>query len=116
MVARSKGRLMAVAILETAHPGLNLFHVLDGVRIIPLLEESLPEVQDAMLALLTRASDWYKERGRAVFVHYVEAQVVEYAERAALADLGDGKLWIISHTLLPEFLEHLCEAATPRNE
>lgn len=116
MVARSKGKAVAVAILETAHMGLNLFHVLDGVRIIPLQDEGLPEVQDAMLALLTRAADWYKERGRSVFVHYVEAQVVEYAERAALADLGEGKLWIISHTLLPEFLEHLCESSTPRTE
>jgi hypothetical protein len=116
MVARSNGKAVAVAILETAHSGLNLFHVLDGVRIIPLLDEGLPEVQDAMLALLTRAADWYKERGRSVFVHYVEAKVVEYAERAALADLGEGKLWIISHTLLPEFLEHLCESSTPRTE
>lgn len=116
MVARSKGKAVAVAILETAHRGLNLFHVLDGIRIIPLLDEGQPEVQDAMLALLTRAADWYKERGRSVFVHYVEAQVVEYAERAALADLGEGKLWIISHTLLPEFLEHLCESSTPRTE
>jgi len=116
MVARSKGKAVAVAILETAHLGLNLFHVLDGVRIIPLQDESLPEVQDAMLALLTRAAEWYKARGRSVFVHYVEAQVVEYAERAALADLGEGKLWIISHTLLPEFLEHLCESSTPRTE
>ncbi len=116
VVARSQGKAVAVAIMETAHPGLNLFHVLDGVRIIPLKDEALPEVQDAMLALLTHASGWYKERGRSVFVHYVEAQVVEYAERAALADLGEGKLWIISHTLLPEFLEHLCESSTPRAE
>jgi hypothetical protein len=116
MVARHQGQAVAVAILETAHLGLNLFHVLDGARIIPLKDEVLPEVQDAMLALLTRASEWYKERGRSVFVHYVEAQVVEYAERAALADLGEGKLWIISHSLLPEFLEHLCESSTPRTE
>jgi hypothetical protein len=116
VVARSQGKAVAVAILETAHMGLNLFHVLDGVRIIPLQDESLPETQDAMLALLSHAAGWYKARGRSVFVHYVEAQVVEYAERAALADLGEGKLWIISHTLLPEFLEHLCESSTPRTE
>jgi hypothetical protein len=41
---------------------------------------------------------------------------VEYAERAALADLGEGVLWIISSSLLPEFIEHLCESTTPRNE
>jgi hypothetical protein len=116
VVARAQGKAVAVAILETAHMGLNLFHVLDGVRIIPLQDEALPETQDAMLALLAHAAGWYKEQGRSVFVHYVEAKVVEYAERAALADLGEGKLWIISHTLLPEFLEHLCESSTPRTE
>lgn len=115
-VARSQGKAVAVALMETAHMGLNLFHVLDGVRIISLQDEALPETQDAMLALLTHAAGWYKTQGRSVFVHYVEAKGVEYAERAALADLGEGKLWIISHTLLPEFLEHLCESSTPRTE
>ncbi len=116
MVARSNGRALAVAILETAEPGLNLFHVLDGVRIVPLEDEKRPEVQEAMLGLLSRAAPWYKARGRSVFVHYVEVESAEYAERAALADLGEGKVWIISQSLLPEFLEHLCEASTPRAE
>ncbi|MDY7233160.1 PilZ domain-containing protein [Hyalangium rubrum] len=116
LVARAGGKALAVAILETAEPGLNLFHVLDGVRIIPLQDEALPEVQEAMLALLSRASRWYQARGRSVFVHYVEARVEDYARRAQLTDLGEGKVWIISRSLLPEFLEHLCEASTPRAE
>ena len=108
---------VAIGIVEAANPGLNLFHVLDGVRIVPLVEDdSLPEVQDGMLGLLTRASDWFRERNRRVFVHYVETKSVMYAERAVLADLGEGLIWIISSTLLPEFLEHLCESTTPRSE
>ncbi len=116
-VARYQGKPVAIGIVEAANPGLNLFHVLDGVRIVSLLEDdSRPEVQDGMLGLLTRAADWFRERNRRVFVHYVETKSVEYAERAVLADLGEGLIWIISSALLPEFLEHLCESTTPRNE
>ncbi|WP_171818035.1 PilZ domain-containing protein [Pyxidicoccus fallax] len=113
-VARHEGRPLVLAVVESAQPGLNLFNVLDGVRLVPLADDSLPEVQDAMVALLARAADWYRARGRKVFVHYVEATSVEYVERAALADLGEGKLWVISASLLPEFLEHLHESTTPR--
>jgi len=113
-VARVDGRAVALAVLESAQPGLNLFNVLDGVRLVPLVDDALPEAQRAMLALLAHAAEWYRPRGRRVFVHYVESTCVEYVERAALADLGEGKLWVISSALLPEFLEHLCEATTPR--
>jgi hypothetical protein len=113
-VARHEGQPVALAVLEAAEPGLNLFNVLDGVRLVPLVDDALPHVQDALLGLLAHAAGWYRARGRRVFVHYVEAACVEYAERAALADLGEGKLWVISASLLPEFLEHLCESTTPR--
>ncbi|WP_342377681.1 PilZ domain-containing protein [Myxococcus stipitatus] len=113
-VARVQGRAVAMAVLESAQPGVNLFNVLDGVRMVSLGDDSQPEAQRALLALLAHAADWYRARGRRVFVHYVEGECVEYVERAALADLGEGKLWVISSALLPEFLEHLCEATTPR--
>jgi hypothetical protein len=114
VVARHEGRAVAFAVFEAAQPGLNLFNVLDGVRLVPLLDDAAPEVQDAFVALLGRAAEWYRARDRKVFVHYVEAGCVEYAERVSLADLGDGKLWVMSARLLPEFLEHLCESTTPR--
>ncbi|MCP3137050.1 PilZ domain-containing protein [Pyxidicoccus xibeiensis] len=113
-VARHEGKAVALAVVESAEPGLNLFNVLDGVRLVPLADDSLPEVQDGLVALLARAADWYRARGRKVFVHYVEVENVLYVERAALADLGEGKLWVISASLLPEFLEHLHESTTPR--
>ncbi|WP_338872498.1 PilZ domain-containing protein [Myxococcus stipitatus] len=113
-VARVQGRAVAMAVLESAQPGVNLFNVLDGVRMVTLGDDAQPETQRALLALLASASEWYRARGRRVFVHYVEAECVEYVERAALADLGEGKLWVISSALLPEFLEHLCESTTPR--
>ncbi|MDC0711931.1 PilZ domain-containing protein [Stigmatella sp. ncwal1] len=115
-VARVGGKPVAVGIAETATPGFNLFQILDSVRIIPLIEDTRPEAQQGMFGLLTRAAEWFRERNRRLFIHYVECTNVEYAERAALADLGEGVLWIISAGLLPEFLEHLCEATTPRAE
>ncbi|RKH62632.1 PilZ domain-containing protein [Corallococcus llansteffanensis] len=114
VVARHNGRAVALAVFESAQPGLNLFNVLDGVRLVPLEDDARPEVQEAFVALLGRAADWYRARDRKVFVHYVEATCVEYAERVSLADLGEGKLWVMSARLLPEFLEHLCESTTPR--
>jgi hypothetical protein len=116
LVARKGGRALAVGVLETAHAGLNLFHVLDGLRMVPLVDEALPEAQEAMLALLAGAAEWYRARGLDVFVHYVETEHVEYTQRAKLVDLGEGRIWILSAELLPDFIEHLCEATTPRGD
>ncbi len=116
-VARRDGKPVAMAVLEAAQPGLNLFNVLDGVRLFCLAgEESSEEVQDAFYALLGEAAAWYRARDRQVFIHYMETEHPLYAERATLADLGEGKLWIVSASLLPEYIEHLCEATTPRSD
>ncbi len=116
LVARKGGRALAVGVLETAHVGLNLFNVLDGVRIIPLVDAALPEAQEAMLALLAGAAEWYRARGRKVFVHYVETEHTAYTEKAKLVELGEGRIWILSAQLLPDFIEHLCEATTPKGD
>ncbi len=115
-VARKGGRALAVGVMETAHVGLNLFHVLDGLRIVSLVDEALPEAQEAMQALLAGAAQWYRERGLNVFVHYVETEHTGYTEKAKLVDLGEGRIWILSMQLLPDFVEHLCEATTPRGD
>jgi hypothetical protein len=114
LVARKDGRAVAVGIMEAAHAGLNLFHVLNGLRIIPLVDASLPEAQEAMLALLAGAAEWYRARGLDVFIHYVEEEHRDYLQEARLTDLGEGRIWILSSQLLPDFIEHLCEATTPR--
>ena len=107
-------RRAAVGSMEAAHAGLNLFHVLDGLRIIPLVDAALPEAQEAMLALLAGAARWYRDHGRQVFIHYVEEEHRGYLQKAKLTDLGEGRIWILSAQLLPDFIEHLCEATTPR--
>lgn len=116
LVARKNGRALAVGVLETAHVGLNLFHVLDGLRVISLVDEASEEGQEAMLALLAGAAEWYRARGLSVFVHYVESEHTGYTEKAKLVDLGEGRIWILSAQLLPDFIEHLCEATTPRGD
>ncbi|WNG32262.1 PilZ domain-containing protein [Archangium violaceum] len=116
LVARKDGRALAVGVMETAHAGLNLFNVLNGLRIIPLVDEASAEGQEAMLALLAGAAEWYRARGLDVFVHYVETEHTGYTEQARLADLGEGRIWILSTQLLPDFIEHLCEATTPRGD
>jgi len=115
LVARKDGRAVAVGVMEAAHTGLNLFHVLNGLRIIPLVDAALPEAQDAMLALLAGAAAWYRARGSDVFIHYVEEKHTRYTEEARLGDLGEGRIWVLSAQLLPDFIEHLCEATTPRS-
>jgi hypothetical protein len=114
LVARREGRAVAFAVVEAAQQGLSLFNMLDGVRTVSLVDEASPEAQDALLGLLATSAAWFRARERSVFIHYVEARHAEYCERAALADLGEGKLWILSAALLPEFLEHLSEVTTPR--
>ncbi|WNG42758.1 PilZ domain-containing protein [Archangium minus] len=116
LVARKDGRALAVGVMETAHAGLNLFNVLNGLRIIPLGDEASAEGQEAMLALLAGAAEWYRARGLDVFVHYVETEHTRYTEQARLVDLGEGRIWILSTQLLPDFIEHLCEATTPRGD
>ncbi|WP_434385179.1 PilZ domain-containing protein [Melittangium boletus] len=114
LVARKDGRAIAMGVMESAHAGLNLFHVLNGLRIIPLEDAGSPEAQDAMLALLAGAAAWYRERGLDAFIHYAEEKATGYTERAGLRDLGEGRIWVLSAQLLPDFIEHLCEATTPR--
>ena len=67
-----------------------------------------------MLALLAGAAEWYRARGLEVFIHYVEGEHRDYLQEAKLTDLGEGRIWIIASQLLPDFIEHLCEATTPR--
>lgn len=114
VVARKEGEALAVAVLERAQPGLNLFNLLDGVRLLPLGDEARVEVQEALQALLAHAAGWYRQRGREVFVHYVESPHQGYAWRAGLRDLGEGRTWVFSAELLPELLEHLCECTVER--
>src|SRR6185436_13765089 len=61
-VARRNGLPVAAAILERGEPGINLFHLLNGVRLVVLpAGDLLPsdEREAALAALLFDACRWY---------------------------------------------------------
>jgi hypothetical protein len=108
LIARDHGMPVAAAILETGQAGTNLFRLLDSARIFDLGGDRF-DVSRA--ALMHYARIWYAERGRAKFLYLREDQPDQAPEHG---DLGEGFLWIMSATLLPDFLEHVFEMTGPR--
>lgn len=116
-LARVNGRPVAAGIFELSEPGLNLFGILDGVRLFVLPEgEALAPGprEDALCALLADAKAWYAAAGAGEFVYYQERERAPHSERAGLGDLGPGYVWILSTRLLPEWMEHVYELTSPR--
>ncbi|HEY8209254.1 MAG TPA: hypothetical protein VIG99_17315 [Myxococcaceae bacterium] len=116
-VARRNGAPVAAAILERGEPGINLFHLLNGVRLVvlPAGEVLLPEEREAALAsLLWDASRWYAEAGVGGFVYLQELEIGTHADVAGLRNLGMGYVWALSSRLLPEWMEHVYELTSPR--
>src|SRR5204862_4624086 len=103
-VARVHGRPVAAAILERGEPGINLFHLLNGVRLAVLPAGEVMPVEEreaALAALLLDASRWYSEAGAQGYVYYQELDVGTHADVAGLKDLGLGYVWALSARLLP---------------
>jgi hypothetical protein len=111
LVARRDGVPIAALVLELGHPGTNLMRLLDAARLFPLA----PEGREAYVALLDEARRWYALRGRTSFVYLCEDDG-DYARAARLNDDPSARpcLWIISASLVPEFLEHLHEQSVKR--
>lgn len=108
---------VAAAIADLAEPGLNLFNILDGVRLVTLgpAAELAPGASEAALAALLRhAAGWYGEFGRDQFVYYREREDEGHTRLAGLTSLGAGYVWVLSAQLLPDWLEHIYEFTTPR--
>ncbi|HVE82490.1 MAG TPA: hypothetical protein VND93_06570 [Myxococcales bacterium] len=116
-IARRSGVPVAAAICERGEPGINLFHLLDGVRLVVLPGgEMLPseEREAALAGLLQDASRWYAEAGAQGFVYFQELEMGLHADQAGLKDLGLGYVWALSARLLPEWMEHVYELTSPR--
>ena len=116
-VARLHGKPVGAAILERGEPGINLFHLLNGVRLVVLPAGevlSLEEREAALAALLLDASRWYAEAGCDGYVYYQELEVGMHADVVGLKDLGLGYVWALSARLLPEWMEHVYELTSPR--
>ncbi len=111
LVARRAGQPLAAAVLEAAEPGLHLFRLLDQVRLYPIV----PGGGGAFDALLAEARGWFRALGRDRFVLFLEQGVTLPAPSlAALTDMGEADMTILSAELLPELLEHLVEVTAPR--
>ncbi|WP_437671658.1 PilZ domain-containing protein [Sorangium sp. So ce131] len=110
LVARRDGAPVAAAVLELGELGTNLFRLLDSVRLIPLH----PGGDAAFSALLDAACVWFQRHHRTSFVHFGERGHLAYTGHASLNDLGEGRLWIISMDLVPEFMEHIYRLTMPK--
>ena len=116
-VVRRRGVPLAAAICERGEPGINLFHLLDSVRLVVLPGGDLlsPEEREVALeALLRDASRWYARARAQGFVYYQELESGVHADAAGLRDLGAGFVWALSAQLLPEWMEHVYELTSPR--
>ena len=111
LVARRQGLPLAALVLELGQPGTNLFRLLDSARLFPLSARG----KDAYVALLDEARRWFARRGRTSFVFLCEDEG-GYARVARLHDdpATQPALWIISASLMPEFLEHINEQSYGR--
>lgn len=113
LVARRGGVPIAAAVLESGELGTNMFRLLDSVR---LFDFALAEDwRIAFIALFDEARRWYAAKNRTSFLYLREDGDASYAELAKLHDDSEPCLWVISRSILPEFLEHVCELVGKRN-
>ena len=110
LAAHDGSRLLAVALVESADPGLHLFNLLDVVRLYALV----PGGEARFPALLDAAAAWFGLRGRSSFSCLLEEGTPGCAAHLAARDLGPGNATILSSELLPSFLEHVSEVTAPR--
>ncbi|HYO52929.1 hypothetical protein [Archangium sp.] len=107
LVARRQSVPLAALVLELGHPGTSLMHLLDSARLFPLSPEGK---RSAYVALLDEARRWFALQGRSTFLYLCEDDGA-HAPAARLHDDPSARpcLWIISASLVPEFLEHVHE-------
>ncbi|HZS40191.1 MAG TPA: hypothetical protein VFF06_25345 [Polyangia bacterium] len=111
LVARLAGQPMAAAVMESADDGLHLFHLLDLVRLFPLVDGG----ERLFPVLLDQVRPWFAKRGKAKFIYSLENGDVEQATRAGLKDLGEADTSFLPVDLLPELVEQLFEITAPRD-
>jgi hypothetical protein len=103
--ARRGGKAVAAMVMETGELGSNMFQLLDSVRVFPLIEEG----RDAYVPLLDEARRWYAARNRPSFLYFREDEDMSYNDAARLHHVSEACFWIISASILPDFLEHVSE-------
>jgi hypothetical protein len=110
LIARQGGRPVCAAICEIGQAGSNLFRLLDSVRLVPLERGGA----SARPTLMAAAKEWFGARGKETFLYLTEEEDGASAGVPAGRSPLPATLWCISATLLPEFLEHVCELTSSR--
>jgi hypothetical protein len=114
LVLRRDGQALAAAVLESTDAWVNLFHLLDSVRLFSLVDDA--DVVTLFAPLLQAARSWYYARGKSTFTCIWEEPKLEPATRLGLSNLGEGRLFVLSSDLLPDWLEHVWEITAPRQQ
>lgn len=108
LVARRGERPVAFAVVETAQPGLQLFGLLDSVR----LYDVTPDGAAAFGALTDAARAWSLGTGRRRVSLLHEGP--PFPETRQFVDLGPAELSIVSVEVLPNILEFVWETMADR--
>jgi hypothetical protein len=112
-VARREGTPVAAAILERAAPGVQLYGLLDAVRLFPLQTPCESDWAD----LLAAACAWYAARGNCSFVCLLEDDVaLPPCLMEKMCDLGLADAAVLAAECLPDLLEHVFEITAPQVE
>lgn len=113
-IAAERGVPVAAATVEDAEEAMHLFRLFEAIHVYPLVDD-LARVRRGTAALLDRATDWYRARGKSAFTAFVESD--DWIDRLLIpkhVDMGLADASILSAELLPEFLEQLGEVTAPK--
>lgn len=109
LIARRHGAPVAAAIVECGETGANLFRLVDSMRFIALAAGA----DTCFPTLIEEARRWFLARNKEAFVYFREDESHGPGEAPYLRDLGEGRLWVIAATLVPEFIEHVFDVTSP---
>jgi hypothetical protein len=109
-VARIDGVRFALAVAETAEPGVHLYGLLDCLRMYPLRAGG----EQCFGALLAEARRWFARQGRERFAYLEEFPMEARELGASFRDLGGATLTLLSVDRIPELLRCVADLASRR--
>jgi len=111
LAARQGGKVVALAVLESADEGMHLFRLLDNVRLFGVAEGG----EQTFPALIGAAQAWFGARSRDAFTCFIELDRPTPTPEAleGLVDMGQADFIALSSEYLTENLEHVHEITAP---
>jgi hypothetical protein len=105
LAARQDGRPVAFAVAEVAEEGIQLFGLLDCVRLFPGSDGG----EDAFPALLDAARSWYAEHAKQRFILMDETSDQRVGSLGGLRSLGGAQASFMTADLIVDLLEYIRE-------